>query len=47
VLNISESEDKPDGDNKKQKYSELTYREKLKLFFKMPFTVYVYDHVFY
>ena len=24
---------------------ELTYCEKLKAFFKMPFTVYVYDHV--
>jgi hypothetical protein len=47
VLNISESEDKPDGENKKQKDSELAYGKRLKLFFKMPFTVYVYDHVFF
>ena len=35
-------------DSKKNNKTErITYCEKLKLFFTMPFTVYVYDHVLF
>ena len=53
-LNIPEVKDvdskKDSKDSKESKpltsdSKELTYCEKLKEFFKMPFTVYVYDHV--